>query len=96
MNLLELYCYVDDFYQQALPALQSQQVSVPSYPDLRPSEIMTLLIHFHQSQYRPFKTYYIQYVQVYLCAAFPRLVTYARFVQLMPRFDRFLRLFSRN
>jgi hypothetical protein len=49
------------------------------------SEIMTLLIHFHQSQYRTFKAYYTQYVQVHLRADFPTLVGYARFVQLMPR-----------
>jgi hypothetical protein len=46
---------------------------------------MTLLIHFHQSQYRPFKAYYTRYVQVHLRAKFPTRVGYARFVQLMPR-----------
>lgn len=90
MNLLELYCHVDDFYQRAAPYLKAQQVCDGQRHrhrtgDLSPSEIMTILIHFHQSQYRTFKAYYTQYVQKHLRAEFPRLVCYARFVQLMPR-----------
>ena len=46
---------------------------------------MTLLIYFHQMRYRDFKTFYTQFVQVYLRAEFPTLVSYNRFVELMPR-----------
>lgn len=46
---------------------------------------MTLMIHFHQSRYRDFKHYYQHYVQVYLRSEFPGLVSYSRFVELMPR-----------
>jgi transposase len=49
------------------------------------SEIMTILIHFHQARYRDFKTYYVHYVQQYLQREFPKLVSYNRFVQLVPR-----------
>jgi hypothetical protein len=49
------------------------------------SEVMTIMIHFHQSHYRHFKAYYTQYVQVRLRSEFPHLVGYGRFVQLMPR-----------
>ena len=90
MNLLELYCHVDDFYQAVAP-----EVEVPCLSDgkrhrrrageLSASEIMTILIHFHQSHYRTFKAYYVEHVQTHLRAEFPRLVCYARFVQLMPR-----------
>ena len=45
---------------------------------------MTLLINFHQSQYRTFKDYYEKHVCLYLRWAFPNLVSYSRFVQLMP------------
>jgi hypothetical protein len=44
---------------------------------------MTIVIHFHQSRYHTFKTYYTRYVRVYLCSEFPNLVSYARFVPLM-------------
>src|SRR5690606_24140255 len=49
------------------------------------SEVMTIMIHFHQSHYRTFKSYYQEHVQVHLCREFPALVSYSRFVELMPR-----------
>lgn len=89
MSLLELFCDVDDFCQQiqtqhntALPARSGQKVREPS---LCESEIMTIVIHFHQSGYRNFKTYYQQHVQGHLQQEFPQLVSYSRFVSLMPR-----------
>src|SRR5260370_25870392 len=51
---------------------------------LCPSEIMTILIHFHQSHYRTFKAYYTEHMQVHLTSEFPHLVSYTRFVALIP------------
>src|SRR5215472_15619811 len=51
---------------------------------LCPSEVMTILIHFHQSHYRTFKAYYTEHVQVHLTSEFPDLVSYQRFVALIP------------
>lgn len=45
---------------------------------------MTILIHFHQMRYRDFKTYYLSYVLGHLRAEFPQLVSYNRFVELIP------------
>ena len=45
---------------------------------------MTIIIYFHQSQYRNFKTYYTEHVCKHLKTEFPNLVTYERFVILMP------------
>jgi len=47
-------------------------------------EIMTILIHFHQSHYRDFKAYYTDYVLERLSKEFPGLVSYTRFVEYMP------------
>lgn len=44
---------------------------------------MTLVVHFHLSQFKHFKAYY-QYVQKHHSAAFPNLVSYNRFVELIP------------
>ena len=90
MSLLELYCHVDDFCQATERHWTSQRLNDgrahrERAGELSDSEIMTVLIHFHQSQYRTFKAYYIQHVQVHLTSEFPNLVSYARFVQLMPR-----------
>jgi hypothetical protein len=48
------------------------------------SEIMTILIHFHQSHYRNFKAYYLEYVLERLRPEFPGLVSYNRFVEFIP------------
>ena len=53
-------------------------------PRLSPSEIMTILIHFHQSHYRTFKAYYTEYVLIHCRSEFPDLVSYNRFVELTP------------
>ena len=45
---------------------------------------MTILIHFHQSHYRNFKTYYTNYVLERLHGDFPGLVSYTRFVEYIP------------
>ena len=89
MSLLELFCHVDDFCQQTAREKTAKRLSDGAARrararELSDSEIMTLLIHFHQSRYRTFKAFYTEHVQVYLRREFPRLVGYARFVQLMP------------
>jgi hypothetical protein len=53
-------------------------------PTLSLSEVMTIIIHFHQSEYRHFKAYYTKHVMVHLQSEFPKLVSYNRFVELMP------------
>ena len=49
------------------------------------SEMMTIVVHFHQQRYRDFKTYYTEYVAVHLRREFPQQVSYTRFIQLIPR-----------
>ncbi|PCS21389.1 Mobile element protein [Candidatus Enterovibrio escicola] len=44
---------------------------------------MTIVIAFHQSGYRDFKTYYIHFVCRYLTNEFPELVSYTRMLKLM-------------
>jgi hypothetical protein len=45
---------------------------------------MTILIAFHQSGYRDFKTFYTKYVCGHWRGEFPGLVSYQRFVEFMP------------
>jgi hypothetical protein len=89
MSLLELFVDVDDFCLVFLPKWQKRLVSDGSKKrlrqgQLRMSEIMTIIIYFHQSHYRDFKTYYLEYVCKHLRGEFPNLVSYERFVCLMP------------
>jgi len=89
MSLVELFCHVDDFCQQwemySPQALTHTAGQRRRQPGLRASEIMTIVVHFHQSGYRHFKAYYCEYVQKHLQAEFPGLVSYARFVTLQQR-----------
>src|SRR5215207_8055707 len=89
MSLLALFCDVDDFCQQRHAQQRKRLAAVSGQrrrqPGLSESEIMTIVIHFHQSGYRDFKDYYTKYVQVSLRSEFPQLVSYSRFVTLMQR-----------
>lgn len=89
MSLLELYCAVDDFCQamekQQVGRLLSEGSRRQRAGQLSDSEALTIMIHFHQSQYRTFKAYYQEHVAVYLRGEFPHLISDGRFVQRMPR-----------
>jgi transposase len=88
-SLVELFCSVDDFCQAFLPTIKEKVLSSGIQTRKRErsliiSEIMTILIHFHQSHYRNFKAYYLEYVLPNLRSEFPGLVSYTRFVDYMP------------
>jgi hypothetical protein len=88
-SLVELFCAVDDFCQAFLPTLEKKVIGSAKQTRKRDrsliiSEIMTILIHFHQSHYRNFKAYYQEHVLVHLRSEFPGLVSYTRFVDYIP------------
>ena len=89
MSILELLYSVDDFWlqfganwQQSLITLGQRQRLLAT--QMHRSEIMTILILFHQSHYQTFKADYTEYVQRHLRSEFPTLVSYHRFVELLP------------
>jgi hypothetical protein len=89
MSLLALFCNVDDFclaFEQYLEQHRIGQAKGKRGPKpvLSLSEVMTIIIHFHQSNYRHFKAYYTEHVMLHLRSEFPHLVSYNRFVELMP------------
>jgi hypothetical protein len=88
MSLLNLFVAVDDFCQtltaQGPQPVLGQAKRPGRKPSLAASEVMTIIIYFHMSRYRDFKTYYTQYVTTHLRGEFPNLVSYTRFVELMP------------
>lgn len=89
LSLEELFCSVDDFCQIFEPLWENQLLGHNLQRRKRRrilclSEIMTIMICFHQSCYRNFKTYYLEKVQKYWQAYFPRLVSYNRFLEWMP------------
>ena len=89
MDLVELFCDIDDFYKQFEPRWKQtlidngEKIAIKK-STLHPSEIMTIVIEFHRSNYRTFKHFYKKHVLKNLMWAFPHLVSYNRFVELKP------------
>ena len=83
MNIITLFCEIDDFFlahekwqaTQSLPRETTPLETRGRPRRLHPSEVMTLLIAFHESGYRTFKHFYQKHVCVYWCAEFPNLVS---------------------
>lgn len=89
LSLEELFCTVDDFCQVFEPLWHKQLLSDGHKHRQRAtqlclSEIMTIEIAFHQSYYRNFKAFYLEKVTQEWQTAFPQLVSYHRFVELIP------------
>ena len=88
MEIVALFCDIDDFCQTFEPRWQRHLVSEGSRQRWREtrlclSEVMTIVVSFHQSGYRTFKDYYQRYVTLHLRWAFPHVVSYSRFVEVM-------------
>ena len=89
MSLLDLFCKIDDFCQEFEVGWHQQLMSDgvkkrKRLGTMSLSEMMTIVVYFHQQGYRNFKTFYLLYVHRHLQAEFPKLLSYTRFVQLMP------------
>ncbi len=87
-SLIAILCAVDDLCKEFVPLWQRQMLNAGEIHRQRKrsltiSEIMTILIHFHQSHYRNFKAYYNEYVLERLRNEFPGMVSYNRFVEFI-------------
>ncbi|OUL34063.1 IS982 family transposase [Nostoc sp. 106C] len=88
-SLDALFCHVDDFckafesqwHKKLLVHGVSRRIRARS---LCLSEIMTILIAFHQNHYRNFKHFYLNHVQQQWSCAFPGLPSYQRFIEWLP------------
>lgn len=96
MDLTALYCNVDDFWKSFKQEWDNHLIDngkTKRGPESRltVSEMMTIVILFHQSNYRTFKHFY-EYVCKYLKRDFPNLVSYSHFVYTMK--NLFIPLFA--
>lgn len=88
--LVEIYYEIDEFVKKhkkfLYQVLRQEGQCTRLYPcHLSLSEIMTILVYYHYSHYKSFKHYYKEHVQKQLSADFPDLVSYNRFIELLPR-----------
>lgn len=86
----EIFCLVDDFCKESKVNYKREQIANGKRcrnraSKLCESEIITILIYFQFSKFRDFKAYYIRHVATELESAFPGLVSYNRFIELIPR-----------
>ena len=84
-----VFCDVDDVCQAFLPAWQRQLLTSGERRRQRASrltlsEILTILIVFHQSQYRTFKAFDLLSLSQHARGEFPHLLSDTRFVALIP------------
>jgi hypothetical protein len=85
MDIVALFCDLDDFCQHFAPWLQAQMLTTRQrqrQPTMHLSEVMTILVLFHRQGYRAFKRFYLEHVCVHLRQEFLQLVSYSRFVEL--------------
>lgn len=86
-DLTTLYCNVDDFWKEfrnewEKHLIDSGKKKRGPEPELSISEMMTIVILFHQSNYRTFKHFY-GHLSVHFKSYFPKLISYDRFVHTM-------------
>lgn len=89
-TLSETYCLIDDFYKAFEPQLKARLLTDGKRHRSRKCtlslpELMTLVVLFQQIRYRQFKSFYLNHVCQHLRAEFPRLPTYQRCVEWLPR-----------
>lgn len=88
MDFTELFVEVDDFWQFFQPEYEQHLLADPTRRrrpgKLSVSEIITILIAFQSSNHRTFKHFYLSLLANHRCD-FPDLISYNRFVELIPR-----------
>jgi hypothetical protein len=89
MEIETLFCQLDDFCQVFTPIFESQLLPQKIVKRRRKyrlclSEVATIIVYFHYSGYRTFKDYYLKHVSQNYRSEFPNLVSYNRFVELIP------------
>lgn len=87
--LEEIFCFIDDFCKDFEQAQMNRLLPNPNRCRKRQcrlslSEIMTILILFQLSHYRTFKDFYMSCLSVHYKHEFPALVSYTRFLELIP------------
>jgi hypothetical protein len=89
-QLVAIFCEIDDFCKELEKNFPQFLLTGPMRGNRGPncrmalSEIMTIQIAFQMIGYRNFKTFYTGYLMKYWREYFPTLLSYNRFVELMP------------
>lgn len=98
--ITEIFYKVDNFFQEFKNEwekwLLTDETKKVQGSRMIMSEIMTICIFFHVSNYKNFKYFYIEKISKEYSNCFPNLVSYNRFVELMQRIFLPLAVFLRK
>lgn len=98
-NLIEIFCILDEFCKFFAPQLKKRLLDESSkHRRNRPcvmsdSEIMTILIMYHQSHYIDLKTFYLHEICEHHRSEFPHTLSYNRFVERQQKVNMLLLIF---
>lgn len=98
-NLIEIFCILDEFCKFFAPQFKKHQTDIPGKRRrnrscvMSDSEIMTILIMYHQSHYIDLKTFYLHEICEHHRSEFPHTLSYNRFVERQQRVSVLLLLF---
>jgi len=91
-NLVEIFYIVDEFCKEFNKVMEGHRLVNKSSKKTRKraftmsdSEVITIMILFHQSHYRDLKYFYINHIQANCKNDFPQTVSYNRFVELQQK-----------
>lgn len=89
--IISVFYEIDNFCKEFIPYMEQQCIAPGDGPvslelpgRLTLSEAMAICVVFHLSGYRTFKQYYKELVSKAFRKFFPNLVSYNRFIELMP------------
>ena len=89
--IISIFCELDNFckelnsyFEHSMLPCDKKKLRLEPSRSLSLSEIMTICVGFHLSGYRNFKWYYTRLIVKQYRNFFPKLVSYNRFVELMP------------
>ena len=89
IEIIELFCMIDDFTKRFNDMCNLKQIAYTK-PKIRNrksrttlSEVMTILVSFHRSNYRTFKHFFIRECKKTWRHLFPHLVGYSQFIRLV-------------
>ena len=90
LDKTQIFCDLNDFYLDFEEnyakrlKLSTDDKRLPCQSRLCLSEVMTIVVLFHGSGYKTFKEFYLNEVLKYWRVDFPKLVSYNRFLELIP------------
>ena len=97
--LTQLYCTIDDFCKLLETKLGEKRLIGGTKSKntccLTVSEIVTIIIFYHYSGHKNFKSYYKKYVKEHLLKEFPKAPSYSRMIELKREVFWVLALFSK-